>query len=111
MRVSNDTSSNQVSSAQTPSTAAASKAKKTEKASSAAGAAAAAPAPSDESTATISTRARDMAKAKAIAADTPDVRDDKVAELRKRISEGKYNVSPHDVANRMVDDHLKSEIG
>ncbi len=58
---------------------------------------------------TISARGKELAQAKAIANGTPDVREQKIAELKKRISEGKYKVDPDAVAERLVDEHLKSE--
>ena len=57
-------------------------------------------------TAEISSRGKEAAKAMATAKDAPDVREAKIAELRQRISEGKYNVKPDDIADRMVDDHI-----
>ena len=59
----------------------------------------------------ISAKGREMAQAKAVAEGAPDVREAKIAELRKRIAEGKYKVDPEAVADRMVDDHLKTGIG
>jgi negative regulator of flagellin synthesis FlgM len=73
--------------------------------------------PSQEASATdgakthISARGKEMAHAKSVATDAPDVREAKIAELRRRIAEGRYNVDPHKVADRMVDEHLKSGIG
>ena len=57
-------------------------------------------------TSEISSRGKEAAKAMATAKDAPDVREAKIAELRQRISEGKYNVKPDDIADRMVDDHI-----
>lgn len=54
----------------------------------------------------ISPKAKEMATAKAAATSAPDVREEKIAELRRRIAEGKYKVDPQAVADRMVDDHL-----
>lgn len=66
-------------------------------------------APTDsEVKAEFSAKAKDFSKAKQIAANTPDVREEKVAELKKRIAEGKYKVDAKAVADRMVDEHLKS---
>ena len=56
----------------------------------------------------ISAKARDAATAAQVAKDAPDVREAKIAELKKRIAEGKYNVDPKKVADRMVDDHLET---
>lgn len=58
----------------------------------------------------ISPRAREFAAAKAIASQTPDVREEKVAALKRRIAEGKYQVDAAKVADRMVDEHLSSHL-
>jgi negative regulator of flagellin synthesis FlgM len=55
----------------------------------------------------ISSRAKDMAKAKQIAADTPDVREAKIAALREQIQNKKYNVSADAIADKLVDDHIR----
>ena len=55
----------------------------------------------------ISSKAKDLAKAKAVAAETPDVREQKIAELKKRISEGSYKVDARATADRLVDEHMK----
>ena len=55
----------------------------------------------------ISSRAKDMAKAKQIASDTPDVREAKIAALREQIQNKKYNVSADAIADKLVDDHLR----
>ncbi len=54
----------------------------------------------------LSARGREMAKAKAVANETPDVRDERIAELKRRIAEKKYNVSAEAVADKMVDEHI-----
>lgn len=59
-------------------------------------------------TANISSRAKDAAKAKAVASDAPDVREEKIAELRKRIASGSYQVDAGAVADRLVDEHIKT---
>jgi len=59
----------------------------------------------------ISSKARELASAKAVATSAPDVREAKIAELKERIAAGKYNVDPKAVADRMVDEHLSSNIG
>jgi len=55
----------------------------------------------------ISAKAKDAARAHKIAASTPDVREDKVAELKKRIADGNYRVDADKVADRMVDEHMR----
>jgi negative regulator of flagellin synthesis FlgM len=55
----------------------------------------------------ISSKGKEFAAAKAAASDTPDVREDKVADLKRRIAEGSYKIDTESVADRMVDDHLR----
>ncbi|MEK6704684.1 MAG: flagellar biosynthesis anti-sigma factor FlgM [Candidatus Poribacteria bacterium] len=62
---------------------------------------------SDSVKADISTKGKEFAQAKAIASRAPDVREKKIAELKKRIEENKYNVDAKAVADRMVDEHLE----
>lgn len=57
----------------------------------------------------ISAKGRDFAQAKAVASSAPDVREDKVAELKKKIAGGHYRVDADAIANRLVDEHLKME--
>jgi len=54
----------------------------------------------------ISPRAKDLSHAKQVASDAPDVREEKIAELRRRIDAGKYNVNADAIADRMVDEHV-----
>ncbi len=61
----------------------------------------------DSVNADISTKARDMAKAKQVASEAPDTREAKIAELREKIQNKKYNVSADAIADRLVDDHLR----
>ncbi len=61
----------------------------------------------ESASAEISTRARDMAKAKQAANDAPDVREARIAELREQILNKKYDVSADAIADRLVDDHLR----
>ena len=55
----------------------------------------------------ISSKAKDMAKAKQIATDAPDVREAKIAELKERIQNKKYNVGADAIADKLVDDHIR----
>jgi negative regulator of flagellin synthesis FlgM len=59
----------------------------------------------------ISTRGRELARAKEIAAETPDVREDKIADIKARLADGKYKVSADDIADKMVSEHLHMGIG
>lgn len=56
----------------------------------------------------ISPRAKEMAMAKQVASQAPDVREEKIAELKRRIASGEYNVKPEDVADKLVDEHIRS---
>jgi|APCry1669190691_1035309.scaffolds.fasta_scaffold01221_4 negative regulator of flagellin synthesis FlgM len=56
----------------------------------------------------ISSRAKELAQAKELASSAPDVRVDRVAQLKKQIAEGNYHVSSEDIADRMVEDHLRT---
>ena len=53
----------------------------------------------------ISDKAKDMAKAYSVASATPDVREDRIAELKKRIASGEYKVDSDKVADKMIGDH------
>ena len=59
----------------------------------------------------ISDKAREFAKVKSAAAEAPEVREDKVAELKAKIASGNYKVNAQAIADRMVDEHLFSGIG
>jgi flagellar biosynthesis anti-sigma factor FlgM len=54
----------------------------------------------------LSTRKTEIEKFSNRVADMPDVRSDKVAELKQRISEGTYKVDGAKVAEKMID-HIK----
>jgi negative regulator of flagellin synthesis FlgM len=74
----------------------------------------ASPTPSDSSGAVkadLSARGKEMASAKRVADQAPDVREEKIAELKRRIAAGRYEVNPDKIADKMVDDHMKSGIG
>jgi negative regulator of flagellin synthesis FlgM len=56
----------------------------------------------------ISSRAKEMAQAKSVAAQAPDVRDERVERLKKMIAEGKYKVDEKAIADKMVKEHLEA---
>jgi negative regulator of flagellin synthesis FlgM len=56
----------------------------------------------------ISTKGKEFARAKEVATSAPDVREERIAELKRRIAAGKYQVDANAVADRMVDEHLKT---
>jgi len=55
----------------------------------------------------ISSKSKEFAQARASAASAPDVREDRVAELKQRIAEGSYKIDGESIADRLVDDHLR----
>jgi negative regulator of flagellin synthesis FlgM len=85
-------------------TSAANNAKKTEKAAEASQSSRAVS--TGDANAEISSKGKEFAKAKAIASDAPDVREEKIAALKARIAEGKYKVDADAIADRMVDEHI-----
>ena len=50
----------------------------------------------------LSSQSRDMKKIHEILATTPEVRTEKVAELKKAMAEGTYKVQTEDIADKMV---------
>ena len=54
----------------------------------------------------ISTKAKEMSLAKKLAQSAPDIREEKVQTLKDQIAQGKYEVNPEAIADRMVDEHL-----
>lgn len=108
MRV-NQSQSNQVQGSevsgtrQTGKAAAAQANKKTEKPNGASTAAA-----TGSASAEISARGREMMRAKEAANAAPDVREEKVAELKRRIAAGGYRVDANAIAEKMVDEHIKT---
>ena len=59
----------------------------------------------------ISGRAREFAAAKEAASGAPDVREERIAELKRRIASGSYKVDADAIADRMVDEHLRAGVG
>jgi negative regulator of flagellin synthesis FlgM len=55
----------------------------------------------------ISSRSKEFANAKAVANSAPDVRADKIAELKRRIADKSYKVDSAAVADKLVDEHLR----
>ena len=61
---------------------------------------------SESARADISAKGKDFASAHAVAKSAPDVREDRIAELKKRIAEGKYEVDANKLADKMVSEHM-----
>jgi negative regulator of flagellin synthesis FlgM len=56
----------------------------------------------------ISDRGREIASVKTAAVSAPDVREEKVAELKRRIASGQYKTDASAIADKMVDEHLQT---
>ncbi len=70
--------------------------------------AAASNAPSKTAVATdISARGRELAQAKELARQAPDVREERILDLKKKIAEGTYMPEPSAVAESLIKDHLE----
>jgi len=54
----------------------------------------------------LSPQAKEFSHAKRLASQSPEVREDRVADLKRRIAEGSYEIDSEAVADRLVEDHL-----
>ena len=59
----------------------------------------------------ISEKAKEFAKAKEVATSAPDIREQKIADLKSRIASGKYEVNAQAIADRLVDEHVATGVG
>ena len=59
----------------------------------------------------ISENAKLMQHASQIAKSSPDVRPDKVAELKKKIQDGTYEIDSAKIADKLVEEHLNNHFG
>lgn len=55
----------------------------------------------------ISNKSREFGHAKQVASAAPDIREDRVHDLKRRIADRSYKVDHDAIADRMVDEHLK----
>ena len=58
----------------------------------------------------LSAKARDIQKIKKALDNVPDIRGEKVAQLKRSIEEGTYNVKAENVARKMLKENLLDEI-
>ena len=58
----------------------------------------------------ISQKASDIKKIRAIIQKSPDVRSDKVARLKKKIADGDYAVNGKDIADKMIREFLLEDL-
>lgn len=56
----------------------------------------------------LSPRVQDIKRIKELASSAPDVNAEKVEHFKRLIAEGKYKVDAKAVADRMVDEHMRS---
>jgi negative regulator of flagellin synthesis FlgM len=71
----------------------------------------AAGAPSKEAASvSISPRAKELSLAKAAVDATPDIREDKVAEFKKKIASGEYKPDPAKIADGIAREAIKDEL-
>ncbi len=59
----------------------------------------------------ISEQAHLMKQARDIVYASPDIRADRVSDLKRRIKDGSYKVDANAVADKLVDEHLASHFG
>jgi len=59
----------------------------------------------------ISPEAQLMKQASEIVMNTPDIRLEKVEQLKKAIKEGTYQIESSQIADRLVDEHFKNHFG
>jgi flagellar biosynthesis anti-sigma factor FlgM len=59
---------------------------------------------------TLSKKARDIEKIQDILRKIPDVREDRVAHLKKKITSGEYKVNGKDVADQMLREFLLEDL-
>lgn len=59
----------------------------------------------------LSAAARDIQKLRSVIAELPDIREEKVQDLKSRMEQGNYNVSGEQIAEKMVGESLIDIIG
>lgn len=65
---------------------------------------------SDAANVQISPRAREMAQAKKIVDETPDVREDKVAHFKELIAKGEYKADAGKIADGILSEAIREEL-
>jgi len=68
------------------------------------------PNPTQDSIVHLSQASKEVQLAERVIADTPDIRADKVAELRAKIESGTYEIDHDEVAAKMIDSNLEELI-
>lgn len=69
------------------------------------------PAGADASTVQISDQALLMKEARELVHALPDVRAEKVSDLKKRIADGSYRIDSAAIADKLLDEHLATSFG
>ena len=57
----------------------------------------------------LSRRKREVSNLSELIRNTPDVREDKVAALRKKIQSGTYSIKGEDIAEKIIEDNTLDE--
>ena len=68
------------------------------------------PSVSDAAAVQISPKAREMSQARQIVADTPDIREDKVAKFRDLIAKGEYKPDSSKIADGIMKEAIRDEL-
>ena len=58
----------------------------------------------------LSQNARDLTLAQAALRDIPDIRSEKVSELKQQLSEGSYEIKPKIIAGKMIEESLRNKM-
>ncbi|MBS4538150.1 flagellar biosynthesis anti-sigma factor FlgM [Clostridium sp. D2Q-11] len=53
---------------------------------------------------TISDEAKDIQKALKVAKDSPDIREEKIREIKMKVDSGNYSIDPKKVAEKIIED-------
>ena len=64
----------------------------------------------DKKKVSFSSMGKDMQTAKTALGNTPDVRESKIQDLKRRIDNGTYDVSVDDFAHKLLDSYSKTNI-
>lgn len=57
----------------------------------------------------VSKKAKEASTAKTVATATPDINEEKVAQIKARIKNGTYEVDADAIASKMIDQHLQEQ--
>ena len=64
----------------------------------------------NEDSITLSSRAKEIQEAKRLFESVPDIREEKIAEIKKRIDQGEYKIDEKKIAEKMIRESLLNEL-